>query len=117
MSALPIIINIIVDQWKQQSLKIIQFVIKQISKKIQQEDIKLIQDKKKISHFEIELKQILAIYFYNDSNKEYLNIIINILTKISMIFGKQPKIDQSLYHPFCLICLSNMVSTIKLLSI
>ncbi|CAF3465594.1 unnamed protein product [Rotaria sp. Silwood1] len=101
MSASRMIKNITADQWKQQSLTTIQFVIKQISQKIENEGIELIEDRQ-VSNFEIELKRILGLDSVDDNEKEDFNIIINVLTKILMVFGKKPFIDRSSYDPLFL---------------
>ncbi|CAF4384074.1 unnamed protein product, partial [Rotaria magnacalcarata] len=75
-SASRMIKNITADQWKKQSLTTIQFVLKQISKKIEQEDTQLIEAKE-ASNFEIKIKQILSLNPDNDDDgKENFNIII-----------------------------------------
>ncbi|CAF1670116.1 unnamed protein product [Rotaria magnacalcarata] len=56
MSAPRMIKNITADQWTQQSLTTIQFVIKQISKKIQRDGIELVEPKKP-SDLEINLNK------------------------------------------------------------
>ncbi|CAF4168630.1 unnamed protein product, partial [Rotaria magnacalcarata] len=99
MSASRMIKNITADQWKKQSLTTIQFVLKQISKKIEQEDTQLIEAKE-ASNFEIKIKQILSLNPDNDDDgKENFNIIINVLTKLFMVFGKKPFIVQSSTDP------------------
>jgi hypothetical protein len=47
------------------------------------------------------LKAILRLHL-SDDDKEDFNIIINILTKILMVFGKQPFLDRSLNDPLFL---------------
>ncbi|CAF3932003.1 unnamed protein product, partial [Rotaria magnacalcarata] len=94
MSAPRMIKNITADQWTQQSLTTIQFVIKQISKKIQRDGLFYSILKKKN-----KFKQILGLNQIDDDGKENFNIIINVFTKVFMIFGKQPFIDRSLCDP------------------
>jgi hypothetical protein len=57
---------------------------------------------KRLSTFEIELKKILGLNPDDDDGKENFNIMINVLTKIYMVFGKQPFIDRSLKDPLFL---------------
>ncbi|CAF2009983.1 unnamed protein product [Rotaria magnacalcarata] len=102
MSASRMIKNITADQWKKQSLTTIQFVLKQISKKIEHEDTQLIEAKE-ASNFEVKIKQILDLNPDNDDDgKENFNIIINVLTKLFMVFGKKPFIVQSSTDPMFL---------------
>jgi hypothetical protein len=56
--------------------------------------IELIEPKKP-SKFELEMKKIMGLNPADDDGKENFDIIINVLTKIYMIFGKQPFIDRS----------------------
>lgn len=63
-------------------------------------DLELIEPKKP-SDFEIKFKQILGLNHIDDE-KENFNIIINVLTKILMIFGKKPFTDRSLIDPLFL---------------
>jgi len=63
-------------------------------------DIELIEPKEP-SEFEIVLKAILRLHL-GDDDKEDFNIIINILTKILMVFGKKPFLDRSLNDPLFL---------------
>jgi len=53
---------------------------------------------KEASRLEIEMKEILGV----DLGDDDLNIIINVLTKINLVFGKQPFIDRSLHDPLFL---------------
>jgi hypothetical protein len=57
--------------------------------------IELIEPKKP-SKFELEMKKIMGLNPADDDGKENFDIIINVLTKIYMIFGKQPFIDRSI---------------------
>ena len=59
-------------------------------------------ESKKPSKFEIEMKKALGFNPTDDDEKENFNIIINVLTKIYMVFGKQPFIDRSLHDPLFL---------------
>ncbi|CAF3661921.1 unnamed protein product [Rotaria sp. Silwood1] len=93
--------NITVDQWKKQSFKTIQFVLKQISLKIQREDSDLLEDTY-LSGFELKLRKTLHVDSLDDNIKENFNIIINVLTKIYMAFGDKQFIELSLYDPFYL---------------
>lgn len=118
MSASRMIKNITADQWKKQSLKTIHFVLKQISNKISEEGLSFVLifylrikeflfysigtdliEAKKASNFEIKLKEVLGFDQDHDDKKENFNIIINVLVKIFMVFGKQPFLDQSLHDP------------------
>ncbi|CAF2826730.1 unnamed protein product [Rotaria sp. Silwood2] len=101
MSALHMIKNITVDQWKKQSFKTIQFVLKQISLKIQREDSDLLEDIH-LSGFELKLRKTLEVDSIDDNIKENFNIIINVLTKIYMAFGDKQFIERSLYDPLYL---------------
>jgi hypothetical protein len=65
-------------------------------------DIELIEPKEP-SEFEIALKYILRLHLDDDDDdKEDFNIILNVLTKILMIFGKKPFVDRSLNDPMFL---------------
>ncbi len=59
-------------------------------------------ESKKPSKFEIEMKKALGFNPTDDDEKENFNIIINVLTKIYMVFGKQPFIDRSIHDPLFL---------------
>jgi len=105
LSASRMIKQITIGHWKKQSLTTIQFVLKQISKKIRYEGIELVEPKPP-SRFEIEIKKIMGLNPDNDDNddekKKDFNIIVNVLTKIYFIFGQQPFIDRSLHNPLFL---------------
>ncbi|CAF3200713.1 unnamed protein product [Rotaria sp. Silwood2] len=100
-SALHMIKNITVDQWRKQSFKTIQFILKQISLKIQREDSDLLEDIH-LSGFELKLRKTLEVDSIDDNIKENFNIIINVLTKIYMAFGDKQFIERSLYDPLYL---------------
>ena len=93
--------NITADQWKKQSARTIQSVLKQISEKIQREDSELIQPKE-ASKFEIELKKIMGLNSENYDPKETFHLIVNVLTKIYLVFGRQPFLDQAKLDPLFL---------------
>jgi hypothetical protein len=63
--------------------------------------IELIEPKA-ASKFEIEMKKMFGLNPNDDDGKENFNLIINVLTKISMVFGKQPFIQRSLIDPLFL---------------
>jgi hypothetical protein len=63
--------------------------------------IELIEPKK-ATKLEIEMKKIFGLNPDHDDGKENFNIIINVLTKIYMVFGKQPFIQRSLNDPLFL---------------
>ncbi|CAF1260570.1 unnamed protein product [Rotaria sordida] len=82
---------------EKQSLTTIQLVFKQISTKIHQENTELIEARE-TSDVERKIKNILNLGL-DDDGKANFNIIINVLTKIFMVFGKQPFIDQLSLDP------------------
>ncbi|CAF1440074.1 unnamed protein product [Rotaria sordida] len=100
-SALHMIKNITVDQWRKQSFKTIQFVLKKISLKIQREDDDLLEDEY-LLNFELKLRQTLHVDSIDENIKENFNIIINVLTKIYMAFGNKQFIERSLHDPLYL---------------
>jgi len=105
LSASRMIKQITIGHWKKQSLTTIQFVLKQISKKIRHEGIELIEPKPP-SRFEIEIKRMMGLNSTDDDKdddkKKDFNLIVNVLTKIYFIFGQQPFIDRSLHNPLFL---------------
>ena len=56
---------------------------------------------REISGLSKEYKKLMAD-LDNDEEKNDFNLILNVLTKIYFIFGKQPFLDRSLYEPFYL---------------
>ncbi|CAF3664974.1 unnamed protein product [Rotaria sordida] len=104
LSAARMIKKITVGHWKKQSLKTIQLVIKQISKKIRYEGIELVE-RKPPSKFALELKKLMSFNSADDKvddKRKNFDLIVNVLTKIYFIFGKQPFIDRSRYDPLFL---------------
>jgi hypothetical protein len=105
LSALRMIKQITIGHWKKQRLTTIDFVLKQISKKIRYEGIELVEPKPP-SRFEIELKKMMGFNSTdennNDEKKQNFNLIVNVLTKIYFIFGQQPFIHRSLRDPLFL---------------
>ncbi|CAF0877940.1 unnamed protein product [Adineta steineri] len=104
ISASRMIKQITIGHWKKQSLTTIQFILKQISKKIRLEGIELIEARP-LSTFELEFKKIMSTVDSSNGNydqKKDFDLIINVLTKIYFIFGQQPFIDRSLYDPLFL---------------
>jgi len=101
MSASRMIKNLTADQWKKQSLTTIEFVIKQISKKIGSEGIELIEPRAP-SQFEIDWKEKFGFSMNGDDKKENFSIIVNVLTKIFMVFGREPFIERSFHDPLLL---------------
>ncbi len=99
--------QITIGHWKKQPIKTIEFVLKQISKKIRNKGIQLIQPKS-TSRFVSELKQILNLTYSNDDDrddddeKRNFDLIINVLTKIYFVFGQQPFIHRSFKDPLFL---------------
>ena len=64
-------------------------------------DIELIEPKTE-SQFEIEMKKIFGLIHSSSDEKDNFNIIINVLTKILMVFGKQPFLERSKIDPLFL---------------
>ncbi|CAF4888254.1 unnamed protein product [Rotaria sp. Silwood1] len=104
LSAARMIKQITIEHWKKQSLTTIQLAIKQISKKIRYEGVELVEPKPP-SKFALELKKLMSSHSTDneaDDKKKDFNLIVNVLTKIYFIFGKQPFIDRSRYDPLFL---------------
>ena len=98
LSTKRMIKQINIGHWKKQSLKTIDFVLRQISQKIQLEE-------DQTSRFVEEIQSFLNWNFYNIDNEdpqEELKIIVDVLTKISFIFGSKPFVDRSNKDPFFL---------------
>jgi hypothetical protein len=100
--------QITIGHWKKQPMKTIEFVLKQISQKIRNQQI----EPKSSSRFVSELKQILNLTYSNendenDDEKRNFDLIVNVLTKIYFVFGQKPFIDRSLNDPLFLFVYQN----------
>ncbi|CAF1265954.1 unnamed protein product [Adineta ricciae] len=84
--------NLTIDQWKQQSAKTIDFVLTKISKKIDDEDIQLIEPERS-SWFEVGLRELFGMD--HTERKDDFHLIVNVLTKIYLAFGRKPFLDRS----------------------
>jgi len=83
-SIVEIIQRITTDQWRSQSKSTIQFVLKQIGIIVEDEGAELLEPD------EISKIELLCSPIKICTNQDYLNLIINVLTKILYIFGKEP---------------------------
>ena len=103
LSALRMIKQMTIGHWKKQPLLTIEFVLKQISKKLRNEGIQLIEPQAP-SRFLSELKELMNLGRTDnqDDEKRNFHLIVNVLTKISFVFGQEPFLRRSLYDPFFL---------------
>lgn len=104
LSTMKMIKQINIGHWKKQSMKTIDFVLRQISEKIQKTSS---SSSSSTSRFVEELKSFLNWNFNDDGEEKNLDLIIDVLTKISFIFGEKPFVDRSTTDSFYLFVKQN----------